>query len=542
MSSIQEILASILQAVYGKDVRQAIHDGVEMAYNKADNAESSAAAAAEAASGSQESAAASAQAASNSASSASDFADAAERYKNEAFHTTPAGYEDFVNDVNSSLNYQYDSGVKNVLNLSLNSIINANKGRASFSGNVCSINGIDYTVNQRSDGGIEIDVNGIATSNSQLFLIPSSSDNTFKNMILNGSPASSDCSLLVSYFQNGTWKAEQFSYNMMDSVFSLDYPQILISIYVKSGTSVNHLKFHPMIRDASISDKSYQPYAQSNAVLTSSLDYLAETGVKNLWDISNMENVRSSGGLTYTKNADGSVTISAGTAQGSSTYFHTFYSSDGIIKPNVTYDVSLGITIGGANNPAIQISVKDTSSSSWRNIKTISGGVQSGTFTAPNSFYALDVQLVYTTGDTISKATTIYPMIKYHGIQDNSFVPYAQSNAALTERTKWKLLMNGNNEHFDLSANSSIDISTLDWEEINVAVQVSTTQWVIIPFNKAFGAGSLLGGYYYSSQYNASICLKLENNIISLNSGWTALTPAFGNSANGEYNAWVYYR
>lgn len=374
MSSIQEILASILQAVYGKDVRQAIHDGVEMAYNKADNAETSAAAAADAASGSQNSAAASAQAAANSASSASDFADAAEQYKNEAFHTTPAGYEAFVSNTNSSL------------------------------------------------------------------------------------------------------------------------------------------------------------------------DYLAETGVKNLWDISNMENVRSSGGLTYTKNADGSVSISAGTAQGSSTYFHTFYSSDGIIKPNVTYDVSLGITIGGANNPVIQISVKDTSSSSWRSIKTISGGVQSGTFTAPNSFYALDVQLIYTTGDTISEATTIYPMIKYHGIQDNSFVPYAQSNAALTERTKWKLLMNGNNEHFDLSANSSIDISTLDWEEINVAVQVSTTQWVIIPFNKAFGAGSLLGGYYYSSQYNASICLKLENNIISLNSGWTALTPAFGNSANGEYNAWVYYR
>ena len=103
MSSIQQILASILNAVYGKDVRQAIHDGVEMAYNKADDAATSAAAAAEAASGSQESAAASAQAASNSASSASDFADAAEQYKNEAFHTTPAGYEAFVGEVNAAL-------------------------------------------------------------------------------------------------------------------------------------------------------------------------------------------------------------------------------------------------------------------------------------------------------------------------------------------------------------------------------------------------------------------------------------------------------
>lgn len=117
MSSIQEILASILNAVYGKDVRQAIHDGVEMAYNKADDAATSAAAAAEAASGSQESAAASAQAASNSASSASDFADAAEQYKNEAFHTTPAGYEDFVNQVNSSLekNGYGAHGIKNLV-------------------------------------------------------------------------------------------------------------------------------------------------------------------------------------------------------------------------------------------------------------------------------------------------------------------------------------------------------------------------------------------------------------------------------------------
>ena len=268
MSSIQQILASILNAVYGKDVRQAIHDGVEMAYDKADDAATSAAAAAEAASGSQESAASSAQAAADSASSASDFADAAEQYKNEAFHTTPAGYEDFVNQVNSSLGYLANSGVKNVLNLTLDSIVNANIGHASFSGNVCSINGIDFTVSQSSDGGIEIDVNGVATGNAHLYLIPTLSNNIFKNMILNGSPATSDCSLLVSYFQNGTWKGEQFSYNMMDSVMSSDYPQILICIFVASGKSINHLKFHPMIRDASISDSSYQPYAQSNVVLT----------------------------------------------------------------------------------------------------------------------------------------------------------------------------------------------------------------------------------------------------------------------------------
>lgn len=374
MSAISQVLYDILHARFGNDVRQAIHDGIELGYNIASDAQVKAETAQDSASASATAAANSASAAQTAANNASISAGLAEQYKEEAFHTTPAGYEDFVSETNSSLGY------------------------------------------------------------------------------------------------------------------------------------------------------------------------LAETGVKNLWDISNMPNVRSSGGLTYTKNDDGSVTVSAGTAQGSSTYFHTFFFSDGIIKPNATYDVSLGITIGGANHPAIQISVKDTSSSSWRTMKTISGGVQSGTFTAPNSFYALDVQLVYTTGDTISEATTIYPMIKYHGLGDSTFVPYAQSNAALTEGTKWKLLMNGNNEHFDLSANSSIDISTLDWEEINVAVQVSTTQWVIIPFNKAFGAGSLLGGYYYSSQYNASVCLKIENNQISLNSGWTALTPAFGNSASGEYNAWVYYR
>lgn len=374
MSAISQVLYDILHARFGKDVRQAIHDGIELGYDIASDAKVTAETAQDSASASATAAANSASAAQTAANNASISAGLAEQYKDAAFHTTPAGYEDFVSDTNSSLNY------------------------------------------------------------------------------------------------------------------------------------------------------------------------LAETGVKNLWDISNMETVHSSGGLTYTKNVDGSVTISAGTAQSTSLYYHTFYSSDNIIKPNVTYDVSLGITLGGQNNPIIEVNVKDTSSSTWRLLKRVAGGVQSGTFTAPSSFYALDVHLLYTTGDTISEATTIYPMIKYHGIQDNSFVPYALSNAVLTEKTKWKLLMNGNNEHFDLSANSSIDISTLDWEEINVAVQVSTTQWVIIPFNKAFDAGSLLGGYYYSSQYNASICLKLENNQISLNSGWTALTPDFGNSASGEYNAWVYYR
>lgn len=261
MSSIQQILASILNAVYGKDVRQAIHDGVEMAYNKADDAATSAAAAAEAASGSQESAAASAQAASNSASSASDFADAAEQYKDEAFDTTPAGYEEFVSKTNSSLNDLYNNGVKNLL-------CNIDKGLGGDGG------GITYTKN--ADGSIT--ANGTTTGRSDYPLwynrVGLLKAGTYKisgvptgnvGMIQIWNATRNRADVTIS---NGA--SQTFTYNGTDAI------KVQIIASTTSGVQVDNVMFKPMITvaDAPNSDYAhYVPYAQSNAALTEKLTH-----------------------------------------------------------------------------------------------------------------------------------------------------------------------------------------------------------------------------------------------------------------------------
>lgn len=92
--SITQQLQAILQARYGRDVRQAIHDSIEEGYNIAVQAEGKATTA-------QDSASASASAAAQSSASALQSAQLAEQYKNEAFSGTPAGYEALVEKVNS---------------------------------------------------------------------------------------------------------------------------------------------------------------------------------------------------------------------------------------------------------------------------------------------------------------------------------------------------------------------------------------------------------------------------------------------------------
>lgn len=103
MSAISQVLYDIIHARFGKDVRQAIHDGIELGYDIASDAQATAETAQDSASASATAAANSASAAQTAANNASISAGLAEQYKDEAFHTTPAGYEDFVSETNAAL-------------------------------------------------------------------------------------------------------------------------------------------------------------------------------------------------------------------------------------------------------------------------------------------------------------------------------------------------------------------------------------------------------------------------------------------------------
>lgn len=258
MSSIQQILASILNAVYGKDVRQAIHDGVEMAYNKADDAATSAAAAAEAASGSQESAAASAQAASNSASSASDFADAAEQYKNEAFHTTPAGYEAFVGEVNSSLDYLVHEGVKNIFKVTKKSGSNGN---------------INYEINENG----EVTLNGEKSSSGLIELGSIIFDNDI-DINLSGCPTGgTTTSFRLTLYDTVSGTDVLYEYGSGATYTLLANRQYNLYIWFYKNYQFTNVVFKPMITHGHVVNSDYAhfvPYAEGNGLLTTDVKAL----------------------------------------------------------------------------------------------------------------------------------------------------------------------------------------------------------------------------------------------------------------------------
>lgn len=92
MNSFFDNLKIIAENRFGKQIRKAIHDGLQQAYEVATNAQTLA-------DGSSASAKSSADAAAISAAAASQSASDAEYYANQVYHETPSGFPELVQAV-----------------------------------------------------------------------------------------------------------------------------------------------------------------------------------------------------------------------------------------------------------------------------------------------------------------------------------------------------------------------------------------------------------------------------------------------------------
>lgn len=131
-------------------------------------------------------------------------------------------------------------------------------------------NGVTYTVND--DGSIT--ANGTATAASRFYLMSSSSSNIPNGnyIISDGDVGDSTSNVQVALWNGGTYTGVVYITNNGEKAFTLsDTPtRTGTSIYVSvtSGTTVSNLVFKPMIRFATDSDATYQPYAKTNSELT----------------------------------------------------------------------------------------------------------------------------------------------------------------------------------------------------------------------------------------------------------------------------------
>lgn len=179
---------------------------------------------------------------------------------------------------------------------------------------------------------------------------------------------------------------------------------------LRKVTDVNGVN-HP------VTDDNRVPWS-ANAVL----------GAKNFFDASKAE--FKNGGLTCTKNADGSISIGAGTTTEELNYpNNASYANCYELEPSTEYIFSIGSAV---TNLRLRVFCKTTSSSDWTIIAN-EQGVENIHFTTPASFYAIWVRIDCDSNKAIS-AATLYPMIRLASDTDPTYAPYAMTNQQLTEK------------------------------------------------------------------------------------------------------------
>lgn len=146
---------------------------------------------------------------------------------------------------------------KNVLKLTVDELKTKNtKSGSSWNGNVYSWQGITYEILVDSAGNVMgVLVNGTSTNNSYLE-IPHNMKSG-ESYIASGCPSGGSNPTFMFY---DTYNGMFYDYGNGSSSFMFDGRKCVPSVHIKGGVTVSNLIFKPMIRRASISDATFEPY------------------------------------------------------------------------------------------------------------------------------------------------------------------------------------------------------------------------------------------------------------------------------------------
>ena len=286
-----------------------------------------------------------------------------------------------------------------------------------------TINGVTFTVN--ADGSVT--ANGTATADA-IFVVNDNFVIPTDNYILSTHEISDGNNIHYSVVKmpgNTVLKEVKGTDEQPFTVNYSDYSYLKFTIWVRSGTTVSNKTAYPMIRRADITDPTYEPYHES--VEEEIEQIYADNGVlgaKNL--LENTASTTTVNGVTFTVNADKSVTVN-GTATADATIKITPNSSlRSNLKEGISYILS-GCPGGGSSSTyALQYS------NNTNNVKYDTGsGVEFVDYdreTYPN----VSVYVLIRSGVTASNLT-FKPMIRLASDPDDTYQPYAMTNRELTD-------------------------------------------------------------------------------------------------------------
>ena len=270
--------------------------------------------------------------------------------------------------------------------------------------------GVTFTINDDKS----ITVNGTATAQIS-FIINNKVGLGIGNYILTGCPSGGSWNTfyLTAYASSAWLSAPDFGSGCR--IENKTVTQVVISI--ASGYTANNLKFYPMLRDADITNSTYEPYKESvdERLINNTCDIVLNKSTlgyqcKNL--LKNNAVTQTVNGVTFTVNTDGSVTVN-GTNTSSST------GANLEICGFKNYgDIKLTASLKSTDSN-VYMSVFDKN---WVGV----GIICDNETTWYNDNKERYVRLVVKPGATVENVT-VYPMIRYADITDSTYEPYQPS-------------------------------------------------------------------------------------------------------------------
>ena len=205
-------------------------------------------------------------------------------------------------------------------------------------------NNVTFTVN--SDGSITVNASSAASADTYFLLEDTSHySGSFSlkagTYILSKNSGNANVGLLAQAYNGSTWvKSLRGLYTEKSGICVIDYngyDRVVFNIKVPSGNSPSNVTVYPMLRLASYTDPTYEPYAETNQQLTQNKMSYADNGVlgaKNLLLYPYKYTTRTENNVTFTDNGDGTINIQTSAAASAATKFYLqSHSSNPLFTP-----------------------------------------------------------------------------------------------------------------------------------------------------------------------------------------------------------------
>lgn len=329
-----------------------------------------------------------------------------------------------VQDLHGYSNPWPGGGGKNILPITIANLKTWNTG-GTWNGDKYTRLDIEYTFETYQGYVTKIIANGTASGNATLIITADSTHNEYVGKIFSGKPSVNGTTMsgynftTSSNLPNDTGDGITLS-GLTDNVFRL-------YVVVASGYTVTNATFQPMIRDTS-ETSTYTPYSNICPISGHSNVVVTRTG-KNLLQNINSASVTSNG-VTFTKNADGSLTLS-GTASANAFYNMDYTGGGSTSVFDLTPFRGQQMTLSMVDTAITGLTINFTYFTDNVTYPTLQSNINTKqTVTIPSDAWRSRIYIKVASGTAFATPKTIYPQLVL-GTEVGEIQPYTATSVTI---------------------------------------------------------------------------------------------------------------